>query len=94
MALPRGYKSVTGTDHAHPKDHKVLQPTDGEKLVTATMIVRRRPGGPKLRGVGDFAAKPRSPRKHLSREEFAASHGADPKELNTWRSSPNRKVCK
>ena len=81
MALPHGYKSVTGTDHAHPKDHKVLQPTDGGNLVTATMIVRRRPGGPKLREVGDFAAKPRAPRQHLSRAEFASSHGADPKEL-------------
>jgi kumamolisin len=81
MALPHGYEPVTGTDHAHPKDHKVLNPTGGENLVTATMIVRRRPGGPKLKEVKDFAAKPGAPRKHLSHADFAASHGADPKEL-------------
>ena len=81
MALPHGYESVEGTNHGHPKDHKQLNPTRGDNLVTATMIVRRRPGGPKLREVGDFAAKPRAPRQHLSRAQFADSHGADPKEL-------------
>ena len=81
MALPHGYESVEGTNHGHPKDHKQLNPTRGDNLVTATMIVRRRPGGPKLREVEDFSAKPRAPRQHLSRAQFAASHGADPKEL-------------
>jgi kumamolisin len=81
MPIPEDYKPVQGTDHAHPKDHKLLNPTGDDTSVTATIILRRRPGSPSLRKVEDFAAARRAPRKHLARGDFAPTYGADPKEL-------------
>jgi kumamolisin len=85
MALPSNYKSVSGTDHSHPQDHRVVKATATDSPVTATIIVRRRsaqPGDPKLRALDDFTAEARAPRKQLSRSDFLAAHGADPKELD------------
>jgi kumamolisin len=79
MDSPRGYKAIAGTDHPHPADHKPLNPTAPGELVTATIFVRRKPNGAKLREVADFGGT--SPRVRISHDEFAAEHGADPKEM-------------
>jgi kumamolisin len=81
MGLPHGYKSLAGTEHAHPAGHKDLEPTAPSEMVTATIIVRRRKDGGKLRGMADFQAGSNVPHTRLSRADFAAKHGADPKEL-------------
>jgi|SRR5579863_2783917 len=81
MALPKGYKALKGSEHVHAEDQKDLNPTAGNEPVTATLILRRRPGGPSLRGIKEFSAKPNGAKEPLSREAFAENHGADPKEL-------------
>jgi len=80
MAPPKGFKSIKGSEHAHPKEHKYLHPTAGNEMVTVTLILRRR-GGQKLREVKDFGAGSKGTGKALSRAEFAATYGADPKDL-------------
>ncbi len=77
----RDYRAVAGSEYAHPHGHKELQATASSNLVTATIIVRRRSDGAKLCNEADFTSGARAPRKRLSRTEFAARHGADPKEL-------------
>ena len=81
MNLPHGYKAVTGTEHGHPNGHKDLNPTAPGEQVTATIIVRRRKDGTKLRDVADFQAESKAPRARTTRADFVAKHGADPKEL-------------
>jgi kumamolisin len=47
------------------------------------MIVRRRPDGPAMPRAEEVTAQPHAAPKRLSRAEFAASHGADPAELES-----------
>jgi kumamolisin len=83
MEVPQDYKAVKGTEHIHPEDHKFLHPTsDTGGLITATVIVRRRTDGEKLKGLSDFSAASRPARPRPTREQFAAQHGADPKEMD------------
>jgi len=81
MRLPHGYKSVKGSEHAHPDGHKDLHPTAAGDVVTATIVVRRRTDGAKLRNVEDFKPGSAKPAARSARANFAAQHGADPKEL-------------
>ena len=81
MALPHGYNSLIGTEHVHPQDHKKLKPTAEGNMITATLILRRRPDGQKLRKMEEFSAGPKVAGKRLSRADFADMHGADPKDL-------------
>jgi len=83
MALPQDYKAVTGSERIHPADHQALNPTAGSDIVTATVIVRRRTQGKKLKKLEEFSAQSRTPRTSVSREEFAASYGADLAEMAT-----------
>ena len=81
MNLPEDYKPVKGTEHNHPPGHKALNPTAGNEPVTATVILRRRVNGPKLRELDEFSPQSKTPPKKISRSEFAADYGADPKEM-------------
>lgn len=81
MNSPQENRAVAGTAHAHPNGHTKLNPTAPGQLVTATIMVRRKPDGSRLRNEADFTARAKAPAKRLSRAEFAATHGSDPKEL-------------
>ena len=82
MKLDSGYQPLKGSEHPHPADHKVLNPTSGSELVAATLILRRRQGGSKLRELKDFSVQPGASRKPITRAQFAANHGADPSEMD------------
>src|SRR5471032_310939 len=82
MATPKGFVLLKGTEHAHPTGHHVLKPSAGNELVTVTVIVRRRPGGPKMAALEAFSAKSATFKPSHSRTQFAADHGADPKDLD------------
>jgi kumamolisin len=81
MTMPRDYKPVKGTEHKHPAGHAALKATAANEPVTATVILRRRQNGKNLRKLEDFSPQSKAPRKQISRSDFAADHGADPKEL-------------
>jgi kumamolisin len=77
MASSISYRSLKGSEHPHPHEHKKLHPTDGGEQLTVTMLLRRKPGHAKLKPgamVADRGTRP-------SREEFAAARGAEPSEL-------------
>ena len=81
MDLQQSYKPVTGTGPIRPESHVAVQLTAAGAPITVTLIVRRRPDGPALPKAEDVTIQSHTARKHLSREEFAAAHGADPHEL-------------
>src|SRR5580692_4422381 len=83
MDLPQTYKPVTGTGPIHPESHTALKPTADNTPVMVTMIVRRRPDGPAMPRAEEVTAQSHAARKRLSRAEFAASHGANPAELES-----------
>jgi|GEM_PF-496386 len=81
MALRAGYKAVQGSEHSFPKDHKELRASAGGEPITVTLILRRRPDGAKMRALSEFSADANASHQRPSREQFAAAHGADPKEM-------------
>jgi kumamolisin len=81
MAPSQGYTPLNGSEHQHPTNHKRLNATADHETVTVTMIVRRKPGGAKMRGLGDFAVKHGAAHAASTHANFAGDHGADPKEL-------------
>jgi kumamolisin len=81
MAVSQGYTVLKGSEHSHPTQHKRLNVTSGNETVTVTMILRRKQGGPKVRGLKDFAAKPGATHAPPRHANYARDHGADPKEL-------------
>src|SRR6516165_4997481 len=81
MATPRGYRTVKDSAHPHPKSRKKLGPVEGNEQVTVTLLLRRQPGAPKIKGVADFADGSRPAGKRLPRARFAKTNGADPKDL-------------
>ena len=81
MDLQQSYKPVTGTGPIRPESHKLVQLTTASALITVTLIVRRRLDGPALPKAEDVTTQFHAGRKRITREEFAAAHGADPKEL-------------
>jgi hypothetical protein len=81
MATSQGYTPLKGSEHHHPANHKTLNPTAGHKTVTVTMILRRKPGGPKMRGLEDFAGRQGAANAASTHAKYASDHGADPKEL-------------
>ena len=80
MKSPGAYKPLKGSTHSIPKAHKLLKATSPREMITVTLIVRRRKGGPKLRGLKDFAAKASAVHGPVNRAQFIANHGAEPKE--------------
>ena len=61
-----------------PRPAQRLNPTSSHEAVTVTMILRRKPGGPKMRGLDDFAAR------------HGAAHGDHACEIRqrSWRRTP------
>jgi len=82
MASTRDYQPVKGSEYLHPKDHKQLDRTAANEMGTVTLVLRRRPDGQKLRALKDFSAAAKKPAKTADRSNFAAAHGADPKDLD------------
>jgi kumamolisin len=82
MKSPGAYKPLKGSTHSIPKAHKLLKATSPREMITVTLIVRRRKGGPKLRQVKDFLAKVNAVHEPVDRQRFIANHGADPKDID------------
>jgi len=82
MAIPKGFVLLTSTEHSHPSGHHVLGASAQDELVTVTVIVRRRTGGPQMATLDAFSAQSAASRPTRSRAQFAADHGADPKDLD------------
>jgi kumamolisin len=77
MALGIAYRSLRGSQHPHPKDHRKLHPTDGAEPLTITLLLRRRHDHPEVKPEAVTVGHGSRP----TRGHFAAAYGADPGEL-------------
>ena len=79
--IPEGYRRLEGSLRAERKGSRRVGPADPAEKVLVSVYVRRKPGAPPLPDQAFWVATPPGKRKFLSREEFAALHGAAPEDL-------------
>ena len=73
---------VQGSERTALKGARKVGAADPKERILVTVLVRRRPSAKGLSSaIEEISALRPQERKHLTHEEFAASHGADPAEL-------------
>ena len=79
---PKNRVPVHGSEREPLAGAHFVGPVDPNERIQVTISVRRRRTSPGLSPmVTELGARPVHERKYLSREEFAATHGADPADL-------------
>ncbi|HEV2387576.1 MAG TPA: S53 family peptidase [Candidatus Acidoferrales bacterium] len=73
--------SLRGSERTLPEEARLLGPADPNERIRVTVFLRRRSAPGAFPSVEFAGAQPARERKHLSRAEFAAAHGADPDDL-------------
>jgi kumamolisin len=79
--LPGNYVQLTHSEHLHPAGHEQLGTANAGEEITATLILRRDPGGEPMNGLDYFQYTPPSRIRHIAHKDFAAAHGANAAEL-------------
>jgi kumamolisin len=73
---------ISGSERSALLGARVVGPADPSERILVTVLVRRRASSKGLTSmIEEIGTRMPVERKHLSREEFAASHGADPQDL-------------
>jgi kumamolisin len=82
VLTPQNRIRLPGSERSALLGASVVGPADPNERILVTVVVRRRPSSKELASmIEEMGASKPHERKHLSREEFAASHGADPHDL-------------
>jgi kumamolisin len=79
--LSGNYVPLTHSEHLHPAGHDQIGTPDAGEEITATLILRRDPGGEPMKGLDYFQHTPLSLIRHVAHKDFAATHGANAAEL-------------
>ena len=79
--LSEHYIPLAHSEHLHPSDHQQLEAAAAGEEITATIILRRDPAGTPMHGLDYFQHTPLSEIRHVAHKDFAATHGANPAEL-------------
>jgi Pro-kumamolisin, activation domain len=79
--IPAGYSRLESSARVPAAGARLVGAADPAETLSVTLRVRRRPDAPPLPGPEELAATPQGQRHFLSREEFAASYGAAPADL-------------
>lgn len=85
MAPQKEHVNLRGSERALPQGAREIGPADPNELIRVTVFLRRRSAPGAFPAVEAIGARRPSERRHLSREEFATSHGADPDDLTRIR---------
>lgn len=80
--IPEGYRALAQSARQPATGATRIGSADPKEILSVSIRVRPRPDGPALPDPKELAATPRTERKHLSREEFAAAHGASQSDLD------------
>src|ERR1700722_4208945 len=72
--LPEHYVPLTHSEHTHPAGNVQLGAADTGQLITATLILRRNPGGEPMKGLDYFQHTPLSLIRPIAHKDFAAAH--------------------
>jgi kumamolisin len=79
--MPANYVACTHSTHPHPTNHQRLDAATPGEEITATLILRRNPGGTPMHNLAWYQQTPFSSIRHVTHNNFAATHGANPDEL-------------
>jgi kumamolisin len=80
--LPDNYVLLANSEHLHPEEHQQLEATAPGEQITATLILRRQPGGEPMKDLDYYQKTARANIKHISHKDFAGVHGASPADLD------------
>lgn len=80
-SVTKNYEKLAGSERPHAKTSGKIGSSSEDEIVTVSLILRRRPDGKPLPDFAYYQATPPSRREQLSRDEFAAVHGAHEDEL-------------
>jgi kumamolisin len=72
----RTHLPLAGSERAVPAGARFLAPANPDERMEVTVLVRAKTPPP-----DQLSARPPGGRRHLTREEFTAAHGADPRDL-------------
>src|SRR5579864_1137643 len=72
---------VPGSERAPVPGAEVIGAPDPNQRIEVSLILRRRPSAEQLPAAEELGSRLPHERQHLSREEFAARHGADPNDV-------------
>lgn len=81
MAESEHHVAVPGSEREPLPGAVEVGPTDPDSEIRVTVLVRRRADSQLAALIEEQAAKPLAERRHLSREELASQHGADPDDM-------------
>jgi hypothetical protein len=81
MSTPKGFIVLAGSERSPARGAKRVADADPAESLSVTIRVRRRTDGPPMPTLEDWAKIPLNRRKYLSRQEFAALHGASPEDF-------------
>ena len=80
--VPAGYRRLGGSELNPGSVGQLVSPADQGETITVTVCVRRRPDGPPMPDHDHWLAIPPRKRQFLTREQFAARHGAAQADLD------------
>lgn len=75
---------LAGSERPEP-EHPRVADADGSETASVTVYLRERPGAAALSWVDEEATRPARERRRMTREEFAAVHGADAADVEAIR---------
>src|ERR1035438_1140263 len=78
--LPNGYIPLGGSEKHPSRESKLLRPADEKETFKVTIVLRRRPDGPKLPDFDFYKTSPEK-RQRISSGEFADKYGAHPDDV-------------
>ena len=81
MATQSGFVAIAGSERRPAPGAIRTADADPHESLSVTISVRRRPDGPPMPSLEDLGKIPLNQRTFLSREEFAARHGASAADL-------------
>jgi hypothetical protein len=81
MPVQKGFVAISGSKRKPARGAIRTGDADRKESFSVTIRVRRRPDGPPMPSLDELGKIPLNQRKFLSREEFAARHGASAEDL-------------
>src|SRR5262249_59278270 len=74
--VPEGYQKLSGSERPRSSASRYHGPVDLTEQVSATLVVRRKPGSPPLPDHQHWDNTPLAQRQFLSPQQYAAIYGA------------------
>lgn len=81
--VPKGFQRLSGSERPLPKTSKSQGPLPASEEVSATLVIRPKPGAPPLPDHEHWHNTPLTARQFLSPQQFADTYGASQSDIDT-----------